>query len=389
MEQHKYSTFMDALKEVPDPRKARGKRYPWSFLLALVSGALASGQQTAHAIAHWITLHATELREQLQPPRATMPSESTIRRLLRHIDVQKLDQQVTQHNQQLAAETPKTGTITTPTGEVLQGQVIDGKERRGVRAHGQTLCLMGLVQHGSGIVLAQTEVEPKSNEIPAAPQWLAGRDLRGTVTTMDALLAQRDLAQQIVDQHGHYLMVVKRNQGKLYDAIALLFDQPPWLEREKAKEDQVHTTIDKGHGRLETRTLESSPTLSDYLDWPGVGPGMRRRCERVILKTGQVSTETTYGITSLRPTEAGAAELEALWRGHWAIENRTHYVRDGTMGEDACQIHTGKAPRALAALRNGILGLLRWKGWSNIADGLRYYGASVPRALELIGAAPG
>ncbi len=90
MDQHKYSTFIGAIKEVPDPRKARGKRYPWSFLLSLVSGALASGQQTAHAIAHWIVLHATELREQLQPPRATMPSESTIRRLLRHLDVEEL-----------------------------------------------------------------------------------------------------------------------------------------------------------------------------------------------------------------------------------------------------------------------------------------------------------
>ncbi len=117
---------------------------------------------------------------------------------------------------------------------------------------------------------------------------------------------------------------------------------------------------------------ESSLTLSDYLDWPGVGQVMRRRCKRVTVKT-KVTTETTYGITGLRPGEAGAAELETLWRGHWTIENRTHYVRDVTMGEDACQIHTGKAPHALAALRNGILGLLRRKDGptSPMASGTR------------------
>jgi predicted transposase YbfD/YdcC len=388
MDQSKYNTFMDAVKDVPDPRQARGKRYSWSFLLTLICAALAGGQKTGHAIAHWIELHATPLLESLQPPRPSVPSEATIYRTLRYIDVQTLEQRIGCYAQDLAAEMPTSGTITTPSGEVLQGQALDGKELRGVRAHGQPLCLVSLVQHGSGIVLDQIAVDQKSNEITAVPQLLAGRELRGTVTTMDALLTQRELAQQIVDQDGHYLMIVKQNQSELYEAITLLFDQPPWLEQEKAKEYQVHRTRDKGHGRLESRTLESSTALSDYLDWPGVGQVMRRHYKRMILKTGQVSTKTTYGITSLRPTEAGAAELEALWREHWTIENRVHYVRDVTMGEDACQIHTGNAPQALAALRNGVLNLLRWKGWSNIADGLRHYGASVPHALELIGAVP-
>jgi predicted transposase YbfD/YdcC len=388
MDQDKYNTLMDALKGVPDPRQARGKRYAWWFLLALICTALVSGQQTGHAIAHWITLHATELLERLRPARASVPSESTIRRTLRRINVQKLEQQLASYGQHLASEATEAGTITTSTGEVLQGQAIDGKELRGVRAHGQPLCLVSLVQHGNGIVLTQTEVDQKSNEITAVPQLLEGRELCGTITTMDALLTQRTLAQQILDQNGHYLMVVKQNQPELYKAIALLFDQPPWLEHEKAEEYEVYRTYDKGHGRLETRILESSMTLCDYLDWPGVGQVMRRQCKRVIVKTGEVSTKTTYGITSLRPTEAGAAELEGLWRSHWTIENRVHRVRDVTMGEDAGQIRTGHAPRALAALRNSVISLLRWKGWSNIADGLRYYGASVPRALELIGAMP-
>ncbi len=387
MGQPKYTSLMDAIKDVPDPRKARGKRYPWLFLLELICAALASAQQTPHAIAHWITLHAAEIQENLRPTRGSMPSEATIRRLLRLIDVQVLEKQVAAHNQQVAAET-KSGEITTATGDSLQGQSVDGKELRGVRAHGKSLCMVNLVQHGSGIVLGQTDVVEKSNEITAVPVLLAGRDLSNTVTTMDALLTQRGVAQQILDQNGHYLMVVKENQPTLYEAIALLFDQPPWLPGEKEQEYQVHQTLDKGHGRLETRIMESSTALSEYLDWPGANQVMRRQCERIILKSGQVSTRTTYGITSLEPACVGAAGLEALRRNHWTVENRTHYVLDVTMGEDACQVHTGKAPQALSILRKGVLCLLRAEGWSNIADGLRHYSASVQRALELIGALP-
>ena len=80
--------------------------------------------------------------------------------------------------------------------------------------------------------------------------------------------------------------------------------------------------------------------------------------------------------------------MECLWRRHWTVENGTHYVLDVSMGEDESQVHTGKAPQSLSLLRKAILALLRARGWSNIADGLRYDGASVPRALELIGALP-
>jgi len=378
---------MDALQEVPDPRKARGQRYSWTFLLAVVCAALASGQRTPHAIAHWITLHAAELRQELAPRRTTMPSEATVRRLLRRIDLQALEKQVTAYNQQLAAEAPA-GTITTAKGAVLRGQAVDGKELRGLRAHGQPLALVHLVQHGSGSVLGQTDVAEKSNEITAVPTLLAGRDLSNTVLTMDALLTQRELSQHILEQRGHYLMVVKENQPALYQAIALLFEQPPWLPREKATEYQVYRTVEKGHGRKETRVLESSTTLSAYLDWPGVRQVLRRQCKRVIVKTGEVSTKMTYGITSLQASDVGAAGLEVLWRGHWTVENCTHYVLDVTMGEDDCQVHTGQAPQALSVLRKAVLALLRAQGWTNIADGLRHYGASVRRALELIGALP-
>ncbi len=144
-------------------------------------------------------------------------------------------------------------------------------------------------------------------------------------------------------------------------------------------------TEERSHGRLETRTLESRTALADYLAWPGAAQVMRRTCRRVILRTGAVSSKTTYGITSLGRDLALPAQIEAFWRGHWTIETKVHYVRDETLREDRSQTHTGSAPQALAALRNGIISLLRHRGRHNIAQALRHYGASVQQALQLIG----
>ncbi len=388
MDQRKYTTLTESLQSVPDPRKARGKRYPWVLLLNLIAAALVSGQKTVNAIAGWVDEHAQELRETLHPPQERLPSGSTFYRAVRAIDLTALEAQLSDFAKPLAVETALSAAITTPQGQVLYGQALDGKEVRGSLVHGQPLTLVSLVQHGTGITLAQVETDVKSNEIPAAAHLLEGRDLTGTVTTTDALHTQRDLAQQILDQHGHYFMIVKENQPTLYAAIALLFEQPPWSKHEQAKEYQVYPSTNKGHGRREKRRLESSTSLCPCLDWPGVGQVMRRECERVILKTGQVSHKRRYGLTSLRPQDAGAQQLEQLWRRHWTIENCDHYVRDVTLGEDAGQVHTGHAAHALAALRNAILSLFRWKGYANIAAAIRHYAAAVHRALELIGALP-
>jgi len=96
--------------------------------------------------------------------------------------------------------------------------------------------------------------------------------------------------------------------------------------------------------------------------------------------------EVTYGLTSLSRERVKLQHVEFFWRGHWTIENRDHYVRDVTLGEDHCQVHTGSAAQALAALRNGVLTALRHQGWENIAAAHRHYGASVQKALTLIGA---
>lgn len=385
MDSKQYSTLMEALADVPDPRKRRGKRHTWPMLLVLLVSGLASGYLTARAIAHWAKLHAAELRQCL-PAFERIPSESTILRTLRQLDAALLDRLVTAYTRGLPSASDQTGCIITLQGDVLQGQALDGKTVRGASAHGDKTHLVSLVQHGSAVTLAQTEVASKQNEISAAPTLLGACDLHGTVTTGDALLTQRAQAQQTRNQGGHFLMIVKRNQRQLWDDLELLF-RIPAIPADQETWDQV-TTVSKGHGRLETRTLECGTGLVETLTWPGVAQVMRRTCERVVIKSGKRTVEVSYGITSLPPSAARAVHLEAIWRGHWTIENRKHYVRDVTLGEDRNQMHSGEAPRVLATLRSGLIDLWRSQGWANIADAVRECAASVQRTLLLIGALP-
>ncbi|MBI5652208.1 MAG: ISAs1 family transposase, partial [Chloroflexi bacterium] len=224
MDQPKYTTLAESLKSVPDPRHARGKRYAWPFLLTLIAVALASGQKTVHAIADWVKLHAEELRASLNPPTGRLPSGSTFYRALRAVDLVALETCLSDFAEPLACARADRASITTSEGTILHGQALD-----------VSLTLVSVVQHATGITLAQVATDTKSNEIPAAAQVLAGRDLTHTVTTFDALHTQHPLAQPILDQQGHYLMVVKENQPALYQAIALLFEQPPWLKQEHTK----------------------------------------------------------------------------------------------------------------------------------------------------------
>jgi predicted transposase YbfD/YdcC len=377
MDRVEYTTVAAALSDVPDPRQARGQRYPWPLLLVLISAALVSGQTHGRAISQWVREHAATLQPALGWGGRHWPSEATLRRTLRHVDVEALEARL----RQIVVPAP----APVARGQLV-GQAIDGKTVRGARTHGQWVHLVGLVRH-DGVVLAQTAVADKANEIVVAPLLVAGRDLAGTVVTMDALLTQRTFAQQIREQGGHYLMVVKANQPELAQAIATLFDDPPWLVDERPREYARRRTVDKGHGRLETRTLEASPSLNAWLDWPDVGQVLRRTYRRVNQRTGEIQEAVMLGVTSIPFHPRRVGQIEGYWRGHWSIENRVHYVRDETLREDRGQAWTGATAHALAALRNAALTRVRQQGWTNIADALRHYAAAPLKALALIGVA--
>lgn len=108
--------------------------------------------------------------------------------------------------------------------------------------------------------------------------------------------------------------------------------------------------------------------------------------EREVRRRGQaVRRERAYAITSVPMSEANAATLLGWWRGHWGIENRSHYVRDVTMGEDASRVRTGSAPQVLAGFRNAAIGWLRLQGVDNVAEALRRNAAQVPKLLQAFG----
>jgi len=142
--------------------------------------------------------------------------------------------------------------------------------------------------------------------------------------------------------------------------------------------------VDKHGGRVESRRLRATDLLNDYLDWPGVAQVCR--VEREVRRPGEEpSREVAYAITSVPRGQAGAAALLSWWRGHWGIENRSHYVRDVTMGEDAGRLKAGSAPQVLAAVRNAAVGWLRTRGADNIAAALRRNAARVPDLLKALG----
>jgi predicted transposase YbfD/YdcC len=374
VDQPQYTNVMALVADLPDPRHARGKQLEWSFIWGVILAAVLSQYRTPTAIAQWAQHQASTLLAAFRPACQRIPSESTIRRALQRVDVNALERQLAAFDATpLPASTPPS---------TYEGRAIDGKHGRGAGAPGAPTVLVSLVTHHGARVVAQTAVASKRHESQAVPRVLDGQDLQGIVVTMDAGLTQPQVARQILAQGGHYLMVVKRNRRQLYDELTWFFDTPP-LPCDRPW--RTATTVNKGHGRLETRTLTGTDDLEDYLSWPGVQQVLRRECERVILKTGEVTHAVTYALTSLRAGEAPPATLAALWRGHWMIENGRHYVRDVTLGEDACQMHVGAAPQALAAVRNAVISLVRRAGWTNIAAALRHYSLSVSDALQLIG----
>jgi predicted transposase YbfD/YdcC len=145
----------------------------------------------------------------------------------------------------------------------------------------------------------------------------------------------------------------------------------------------VATTIDKGHGRLEKRTLRTTTLLTKHQDWLGLQQGFELVRERT--EKGQTTVEVVHGITSLSPARADAQRLLELTRGHWGIENKLHYRRDVTLGEDASRIRKGVAPQVMAALRNSILHVLRDVAAPSLASALRTMGNCLSQALNVLG----
>jgi hypothetical protein len=176
--------------------------------------------------------------------------------------------------------------------------------------------------------------------------------------------------------------VGKDNQPTLHEDSADLFeDRTPDRRRWKQAE-----TWDKGHGRLEHRQITCSPDLNDWFakDWEGIEQVFRLERTARILKTDQTRHEVVYGLSSLSMCQAPTQRMLSLVRDHWAIENKLHYRRDGSLGEDACQTRTGPVPSLLAQLNSAVLSLMDRVGVGNVARQMRYFDAHPEQALALV-----
>jgi predicted transposase YbfD/YdcC len=221
--------------------------------------------------------------------------------------------------------------------------------------------------------------------LSAVPALLDALPLQGRIVTGDALYMQHAFCNQVIQAGGDYLFIVKGNQPTLHGEITCLFAEP------KACADTTFAQQGSQHGnRTEVRQLWASAELGGYLQTEFGWTGAQQACKirRQVIHSGGNLQEERYALTSLSPQKAGADTLLSLVRGHWLIENRLHYVRDVTFGEDANQTRTGAAPQVMAALRNVVLNLLRAAGHQNIASALREIAWQPHAALILLGRAP-
>jgi hypothetical protein len=149
------------------------------------------------------------------------------------------------------------------------------------------------------------------------------------------------------------------------------------------KATQVATTINKGHGRIEKRTIYVTSILTKSQEWKGLKQGFRLVRERT--EKDKTTIETVHGIASLGPERADPVRLLELNREHWGIENKLHYKRDVTMGEDASRVRKGVAPQVMATLRNSVIHLLSDVAAPSLAAAMRTMANFLSQALRLIG----
>jgi predicted transposase YbfD/YdcC len=362
-------SLYDYLSRLPDPRKAKGKIYVLAKALLMVILAKFGGEDSLRGISDWLAERQTELADWLKLDQPRTPSRPTITRLLAFIvNVKSLEQVLGEFAQSLPYQGMRV--VLAMDGKTLRG-TINLQNPRGVR-------LLAAYLPRQGFVLFQLQIGRRQNEIPVAAKLLKCLDLRGKIVTADALLTQRKLCLQIVEAQGEYVLKVKANQPQLYDDIQRLFNDPPPQHDFQAAKSEV-----KANGRLEVRTLTVSSLLHGYSDWPHLVQVFKLVRRAVVLQTGEVSEEITYGVTSLTPEEATPNELLTIVRDHWGIENGLHYRRDMTLLEDRSRVRTGHAPQALAAINNLVLSLIARAGFSNARRARRHFGAHWDEAFEL------
>jgi len=364
--------------QLHDPRKARGKRYQLETVLTLLVLAKLCGEDKPSGIAEWAKHRLEWLCAVLKLERKSMPHRSSYERILEQVvSWEELEQLVSR---------------------VLSGKryfgrqvlvAIDGKVLRGTLDENQEgVYLLAAYLPGEGIVLMEVAIKGKGQEIEAAPRLLKSIDLRDKVVMGDALHTQRAVSIQIVEAGGEYIWFVKGNQPQLEENLRLWFGPDPEPipgQAYPAKDFEIARSVNKGHGRIEQRTLTVSSQLKDFLDWPYQEQVFKLERRFIFTKTAEVEEQVVYGITSLARQEVSPHRLLQMTRSYWGIENGLHYRRDVTLKEDQSRMTKPNAARAMACLNNLILGLLIGrKKFRYLPPARRYFAAHPAQALALL-----
>jgi predicted transposase YbfD/YdcC len=371
-------SLYDYLLKVPDVRGYKGRRYSLISLLVVMVLAKLGGEDKPSGITDWVAERLAQLKSMGILVRDTPPCHMTYRRVLQQvIDAEVLDALVQRYHQQCLKTEPER--LLTMDGKTMCGTIPAG-EMRGTH-------LLTVYAPDPGLVLAQAPVEKKENEITVAPQILEQVNVSEAIVMGDAMHTQRDISRQIVGSGGHYIWFVKDNQPRTRWAIEKLFVHEMCNLRQGAqlsKDIQVFSKTNKGHGRIETRTIYVSALLNDYLEWPHVAQVFRLERTRWHNRYKGKTREIVYGLTDLSQNQVLPKRLLKLTREYWSIENGLHYRRDVTLGEDATRMTKGHAARNMAILNNLVIGLCLRRGYSNVAQARRRFCAHPDLALQLI-----
>lgn len=340
------SSLLKHFESLEDPRTEYLITHQLVDIIALTICAVICGAQGWEDIEAYGHSKQEWLKTFLALPNG-IPSHDTISRIFARLDPSQLQECFVSWVREVAHLS---------AGEVI---AIDGKSVRRSYDQGKGKGAIHMVSawaNENRLVLGQVKVADKSNEITAIPKLLNILDIAGCIVTIDAMGAQKAIAQQIVEQDADYVLSLKGNQGNLHQDVQQLFE---WATQSAFNEieHEVCKTMDKGHGRLEKRRytlLSNVEHLIDAHQWVGLRRiGMVESVRRV--GDEPATTERRYYLTSL---DGGVERFAQAVRGHWSIENNLHWSLDVVFGEDSSRIRTDHAPENMTLIRKIALNLL-------------------------------
>jgi predicted transposase YbfD/YdcC len=338
--------FMDAFADLPEPRVHENKiRYKLLDIVVMATCAVISGADDWDTIADYARGRQEWFEGFLELPNG-VPSHDTFSRVFSMIDPDAFGACFLSWVSSVAKHTD---------GRVVP---IDGKTlRRSHDAGEAALHMVSAFCTENSLVLGQLATEEKSNEITAIPKLLDMIDVENAVVTIDAMGAQRDIVDKICDKGAEYVIGLKTNQPKLFEAVEKYFEAVH-LDSEKSETLDVHVVRDEGHGRdricgtFVTSDLSGIPMKDE---WTGLRSIVMVVTEQLD-KNSRLTTEKRYYISALGQS---AEQTAHAVRSHWEIENRLHWVLDVAYREDDSRIRRDNGAQNLAVIRHATLNILR------------------------------